>query len=651
MTTSVDTITTPRRLREMSDAEFESLYSADRFTASVIRNRLHYAVEHMSTGFLREAFSPIIRDWYDFACTISGPPQQDYPMSVVSNSLVVFLGTMGEAVRNSVTEFGPENLRPGDVLICNDPYRAGSHVNDVLFVRPVFHDGEIVSFVNVRAHQLDIGGIVPGGFSGTKANVYENGLVIPPMLLYREDQPVRSTFSMIFDNSRFGEILLPDFKSIYQQLKLGERLMGENIERYGVDAYLGTLRYAVDTSAERMREALSKIPDGDYVGTALVDADGMDASEEYDIKVTLHVRGDRVEADLSGTSRQARTCINAGMLDAKTAIGVALTMLLDPEIPFTTGTWRNVDVVCPEGSLLNSMPPEGAIMMYWESTTSLITAVFEALNPVLGERAVAGDHGSISLHNASGVLDDGTPWANAAQCGGEHGPWGATKAGDGDSYTVLFMLNNLDPATEAIEHDAPVVLLRKEAATDSGGAGYNRGGASCMRDSLWLGAAEHWSSPFHTKRATGIGAYGAAAGKLGAVWLFSEGVARIAERGELIPHNADAYGDSTPVAGMLDPEKKSLDPDGEYFYFASESSWKTQPGAMFRYLTNGGGGWGNPLDREPERVLRDVRDGYVSVDAARNEYGVVVIGDPDLDPEGISVDADATAARRQKLAG
>jgi N-methylhydantoinase B len=477
--------------------------------------------------------------------------------------------------------------------------------------------------VNMRSHQLDLGGIAPGGFSATKANVYENGLVIPPVLLFHDNKPVRSTFSLIFDNSRFGEILLPDFMSMFEQLRLGERLVRESISRYGLDAYLGTLRYAVDTSAERMRDAIAKIPDGDYVGTSIVDADGMDASEEYPIKVTLHKRGEHIEADLSGTSRQARTCINAGMLDAKTAVGVALTMLLDPETPFTTGTWRNIDMVCPEGSLLNSLPPDGGIMFYWESTATLITAVFEALNPVLGERAIGGDHGSISLHNANGALPDGTPWGNAAQCGGEHGPWGATQEGDGDSYQVLLMLNNLDPATEAIEHDTPVVLLRKEAAADSGGPGYNRGGASCIRDSLWLSDAAHYSSPFHTKRASGVGAHGGRDGRLGAVWMFPDDVAEIAARGGLIPHAPDAYAKSTPVAGVLDPTTKAPDPDGEFFYFAAQNPWRTRAGAMFRYINNGGGGWGDPYSREPERVLRDVRDGYVSLDGARDDYGVV----------------------------
>ena len=646
-----DAITT--NLRDLSDDEFHDRYHADRFTASIIVNRLNYAMEHMSSGFLREAFSPIIRDWYDFACTISGPPEQDYPMAVVSNSLMVFLGTMGDAVRNTVAEFGPENLSPGDVLICNDPYRSGTHVNDMLFVRPVFVEGRLVSFVNMRAHQLDIGGIIAGGFSATKSNVYENGLVVPPVLLWAKDKPVRSTFSLIFDNTRFGGLLLADMKSILSHLKLGERLVLENIERYGLDAYLGTLDYACDVSAERMRHAIEAIPDGDYTGTSLIDADGQDDSFEYLIKITLRKRGDSIEADLSGTSAQARTVINCGVLDTKTSVGVTLTMLLDPTAPFTSGTWRNIDLVLPPGSIVSSLPPDGAIMFYWEGSGALVSAIIDALNPVMGDRALGGDYGSTNTHLANGLRPDGTPWSSATQCGGEHGPWGATSAGDGDSYTVLFTLNNLDPPTETIEHDSPIVVLRKEHAIDTGGPGIHRGGAANLKDTLWLTAADQYLSPFRTKRASGVGARGGASGRQGAIWVFPpEARSGPAEAPDaLIATSPDVYATSSPVAGVLDPESKALDPvDGVYHYFASQPVWRTSPGSVLRCLTNGGGGWGSPFERDPERVLADVRNEYVSVEGAARDYGVVVTGDPHLDPEGIVVDIDATAALRERAA-
>lgn len=642
-TSSVDT--TPL-IREISDEQFQAAYGCDRFTAAVLVNRLKYAVGHMATAFLREAFSPIIRDWYDFACTISGPPEQDYRMAVVSNSLTPFLGTMPDACRNAVEEFGPENLSSGDVLICNDPYRGGTHVNDVLFTRPVFVDGAIVAFVNMRAHQLDMGGTVPGGFSATKTNVYENGVVIPPVLLWSKDEPVRSSFSLIFDNTRWGSMLLPDFKSMHQQLQLGERLVRENIDRYGLAAFLGSLNYACDTSAERMREALADIPDGDYTGSATVDADGLDDTIDYTVHVTLRKRGKHVEADLSGTSEQARTCINCGISDAKTALGVALTMLLGPEIPFTSGTWRHVDLVAPPGTLLTALPPEGAPMMFWEASGALIAAIFNALNPVLGANAVAGDYGSTNTHNASGVRPDGTFWTSATQCGGEHGPWGATKEGDGDSYTVLFNLNNLDPATETIEHDSPIVLLRKEHAIDTGGPGKHRGGAANLKDSLWLTDAEQHLSPFRTKEPSGVGANGGEAGPTGAMWVFPpEG-----ETPEgLVGVTPEVYARSVPVAGVLDPNTKVLDPEnGKYHYFASQKPWKTKAGSVLRCLTNGGGGWGAPFERDPQKVLADVRDEYVSPEGAARDYGVVVVGDPHYDPEGLRVDDQATAELRSR---
>ncbi|WIX98004.1 hydantoinase B/oxoprolinase family protein [Amycolatopsis mongoliensis] len=637
-------------LKDLDDAQFAELYGSDRFTASVLASRMRYIVQHMCTGLLNNAFSLILRDWYDFAATISGPPEQNYPMSSVSNSLAMFLGTMSEAVRNTIEEYGPENLNPGDVVICNDPYRAGNHVNDVCFIRPVFHEDKLISFVTLRAHQLDMGGVVPAGFSGTKRNVYENGLVIAPTLLYRDNKPVKSAFNLIFDNARFCALLLPDIKTIYQNLLLGEQLILESVERYGVDAYLGAVRYATDVSAESMRTALAGLPDGVYEAEEGIDCDGVDDSIEYRIRLKITKAADRMELDFSGTSPQARTSINAGILDTKTAVGVALKFLVDPVTPFTSGAYRPIDIVLPAGTFISATPPDGAVFLYWESTGPVLLAVFRALEKALGRKAVGGDYGSLNIHNANGVLADGTPWVTTAQCGGEHGPWGATEAGDADSYSVVYQANNLDPATEAIESEVPAVVLRKEYMPDSSGAGENRGGAAVLKDTLYLTAAEHWSSPLHTKSASGVGVYGGRAGALGATWVFDPDYKNVPKEKDLIGTDPEVYAGSTPVAGMLDPRTRTVDPDGEYFYFASTPVWHTKPNAVFRYLTNGGGGWGSPLQRSPERVCRDVRDEYVTIEGAYRDYGVVITGDPHGDPEGLKIDHDATAERRAEMA-
>ncbi|MBV9817389.1 MAG: hydantoinase B/oxoprolinase family protein [Solirubrobacterales bacterium] len=635
-------------LRDIPEDEFEARYGCDRFTATVLANRYRYTVEHMCAGLLSNAFSIILRDWYDFAATIAGPPRDNYSMPAVSNSLVLFLGTMTDAIRNTVQEYGPEKLRPGDVLMCNDPYRTGTHVNDVNFVRPIFHEEEIAGFVNLQAHMLDMGGVVPGGFSGTKRNVYENGVVIAPQLLYAEDRAVTSGWSLIFDNARFGDVLLPDIKTIYENLRLGERLLSETLERYGIRAFHGAMRYACDIAGEAMHHALRALPDGDYAGEDRIDCDGVDDEEEFTVRVTIRKRGGRAEVDLSGSSRQARTSINAGWLDAKTAVGVAFKFLIDRETPFTSATFRDIDIVLPDGSLVSALPPDGAIFLYWESTMPLVNAILRALEDAVGERAVGGDYGSLSIHSASGATADGTPWATMAQCGGEHGPWGATSTGDADSYNVFYLANNIDPATEAIEADFPVLVMRKEYVADTAGAGYHRGGAAVLKDTLWTEGVEHYSSPMHVKSASGFGVGGGGDGRNGAVWVFEP---EAFDPSALIPDTPEAYAGTTPVAGVLDPETHALREDGEYFFFARVPMWQTEPNTVFRYLTNGGGGWGNPFERDPERVKRDVRDGYVTIEGAERDYGVVITGDPDRDPEGLEIDSAATEAKRAEPAG
>ncbi len=644
--------TIPERelIRDLSDEAFGERYHCDRFTASVLAARYRYIVQHMCGGLLTTAFSIILRDWYDFAAIISGPPAHDYPVPAMSNSLVLFLGTMTDAVRNISEEFGPEKLKQGDVVMCNDPYRIGTHVNDICFTRPVFHgDHGLVGFVSLQAHMLDMGGIVPAGFTAFKKDVYETGLVIGPRLAYENDKPVPSAFSMIFDNARMGDMILPDIDSIFQSLLLGERLLLETIDRYGLETYYGASDYAIDAAAEQMSEAIRALPDGDYEGEDLVDADGIDDSEEYKIKAKVKIRGGRAEVDLSGSSRQARTSINGGWLDCKTAVGVAFKFLLDPTTPITSGGFRPIDILLPEGTTMSALPPNGAIFLYWEPHMPLIHAIFKALEPALGEDAVGGDFCCLNIHNANGVFEDGRPWVTMAQCGGEHGPWAATKVGDADSYMVFYEANNIDPPTEAIEADIPAVLMRKEYVADTGGAGQNRGGAAVIKDTLWMSNVEHHAMPVHFKVPSGFGVYEGGDGKRGGVWVWDPEAYDVTKEQDVIGDDAEIYSKSKPVGGVLNRESNVPDENGEYYYFGRVSAWHTTPHSVFRYLTSGGGGWGNPLEREPARVLKDVRDEYVTIDGARKDYGVVVQGDPKTDPEGLVLDQEATEKLRSEM--
>jgi N-methylhydantoinase B len=574
-------------------------------------------------------------------------------MPAVADSLLLFSGTMAEAVRNTVEEYGIERLEQGDVLLCNDPYRVGTHINDVAFINPVFVAGRDlpVGFTSIRAHITDMGGIYPGGHSHVKKNVYENGLVLSPRLLYQGGEAVKETWNLMFDNIRFGEMMKADVGSIRQNLLVGEGLVIEMIERYGLDAYRGAIAYACDRSADAMRTAIAALPDGTYRAEELVDADAIDDSEEYRIRLSLKVAGDRLEVDLSGTSRQARTAINSGWLDVKCAVGVALKFLICQDAAFTSGIYRNIDIVIPEGSCVSALPPDGAIYLYWEMSEAILQATFRALAEPLGSDAVGGDMCSANVHSAGGLHDDGTPWVCISQSGGEHGPWPGTRAGDGDSYQIFMMANNLDPASETIEADSPCVQLRKDYVIDSAGPGKHRGGAAVRRDSLWRRPGHHVPMPMHFKTPSGFGVNGGGVGATGGVWMWTE-VGSESPQGLRVPGVDESdYRVATPIAGLMDAEANTPSPgeNGVFHYYGRFGTIQADPDTVFRYTTNGAGGWGDPLDRDPEKVREDVRDEYVSIEGAARDYGVVVAGDVERDPEGLSVGLAATGRLRAQM--
>jgi N-methylhydantoinase B len=644
MTETTNQAERERELRDLSEAEFVAEYGADRFTCGVLANRQRYIADHICTDLLVRAFSPIISINQDFVGGVLGPPEQGFPLTAVNKGNATFLGTLSTGVQSAVREFGMENLGPGDLLICNDPYRVGNHVNDMCFVRPVFHQGEVVSFVVIRAHQLDMGGTVPGGFGLMKMNVYETGLVMGPQLMFKAEEPVKPTMRMLLDNTRFGETILPDFFTIRSCLALGDRLIQASIERYGLEAWKGSIRYNIDSSAESMRRAIASLPDGDYEGEDVMDSDGVDAEEQYRVHVKLIKRGDRLEIDLSGSSRQARTSLNATMLDCQNGAALGLKLVLDPLTPFTSAMYRHIDVAFPEGSILSARP-EAAVMFYWEPIDALINAICAALEEPLGSRAVGGAYGSTNLHTGAGLTADGDEWFTAAELEASHGAWGATDAGDGDSHSSIFTLNMRVVPAEDVEQRVPALVMAKEYLPDTGGPGIHRGGAGYRKDSLFLADGDHYLVPLHFLTASGNGAYGGADGRVGGAWFFENDDADRPLAQYRVP-GEDEFDGSAVVSGVVDSEGR-LDSEGDFAFFGRRPIWSENRGSTLRWVTNGAGGWGNPFEREIEAVVRDVRDGYVSLAGAERDYGVVITGDPHHDPEGLQVDQEATEKIRR----
>jgi N-methylhydantoinase B len=649
----VNVETTRKLIKDLTPAEFKAKYGCDRFTATMLTSGYRYLVQRMCRGLQRQAFSIILRDWYDLAATLSGPPEMGCPMVAVNDGVMSLVGTVPEAIRNVIEEFGPENMAPGDVIVCNDPQRIGTHAQDCMFSRPVFRDGKIVAFITMKIHLIDMGGTVPGGFSGTKRNKFEDGLLLPPMLLYHEDRPIRPTWQLFFDNTRFGEILLTDIKAAYQNMLMGEREVFKTIEKYGLEAFHGAMKYILDATEESMRLALLSIPDGDYEAAQMTDCDAVDDTEEYRIRFKIKVRGDRAELDFSGTHRQARTSINASSLDTKCAVMIAMKYALDPKSPITSAAMRPFDIVLPAGTMLRALPPDGAICLYFESSEGVLTATLQALAPALGDNAIAGCYGSLNMHTSSGAFPDGRPWLTMGQVGGEHGPLGATRVGDGVNGTASYLGNSFDPPTEAIELDTPVILLRKENVIDSAGCGKYRGGLARVTDFLLPTDCESYSMPLHYKIPTGFGVNGGKSGSTGGVWTWLPSDFDITGEKKIMPLDAASYRSSKVIAGIVDPATHLPDREkGEYFYpprsFDYKSYYRNVPGSIWRYLTNFAGGWGDPLERDIGAVKRDVRNEYVSIEGARRDYGVVINGDPHWDPENLVVDMEATRRLREE---
>jgi N-methylhydantoinase B len=636
----------------MSDAEIRAAYGADRFTVTVLASRFRYLIDHVCAQLLTNAFSEIIRDYADMSATLAGPRELGFPTVAVAQTLPIFFGSMADAVRGALEEYGADNLKSGDLIMVNDPYRAGTHLNDVCFIRPLFHAGRLVGALTIRAHMLDWGGRVIGGFESTKANLYEDGLVLGPTAIYKQGQPQRHVFSLIMDNTRFGPVVLPDIQTIHHSLEMGERLLCETIERFGLDAYFGAIGYACDASAQAMDAALEAIPDGRYDGVGKIDCDGLSAEAELAVRVRITKAGGRIEFDFSGTSATARSALNGAWPDLKTATMVALKMLLDPASPVTSGSMRNVDIVAPEDCIVDAAPP-ASCNFYWEPLTAAAYAIFAALNPALGEKAFAPDAGANMVHQAHGTTREGKPWfASVASRAAPFPPWGATARGDGDSSQLGFPVNLLDGGIEQSEASVPMLVMRKEYVADTAGAGRHRGGAASIADSYWREPGEHRASTFKFKPGTGNGGgvFGGGDGVIGGCWLWNGDKCAVPEQKFLpLAVHDPIYRQAHPLIGVVDEATHEISPKGVYRLDLAPT--RAGGGSVVRWLCKGAGGWGDPLLRDPQRVLGDVRNEYVSIDGARRQYGVVVRGDPQNDPEGLAVDVAATDRLRGSMKG
>jgi N-methylhydantoinase B len=547
----------------------------DAILVEVLGNRLVSIVNEQQAALIRTAFSTVVRESEDLACGVF-----DSRGFMVAQSLTGTPGhinAMATGVRHFLDAFPPSTLQPGDVLLTNDPWQTSGQINDITVVTPVFHGGRAVAFFANTCHAADVGGRI---LSAESREVFEEGLRIPIMKLFEAGTMNASLEAIVRANVRTPDETVGDLHAQSACNDVGARRLSALLDEFGLDSIDELSDEIVRRSESAMRSAIGELPDGVYEHETW--SDGFD--EPVRLRVAVTVAADELTIDFAGSSPQSAHGINLVLNYTHAYSSFAAKAALAPEVPHNEGSFRPVHVTAPPGSILNCLDPAPV------GTRHLIGhllpgVIFGALAPALPERLIATGSDATWLTIWRGAGPDGAPFSQTLfQSGGT----GARAVKDGLS-TTGFPSGVAGVPAEVIETLTPLVLERRELWTDSGGAGRFRGGLG-QRTEMACRSGRRWSVSTLVDRLR-FGAGGLEGGGDGAAGRFRLASGRPAQA-------------KTVVA--VDPDDRvQLD-------------------------LPGGGGYGDPHERDPERVLADVVDGYVSLEAARERYGVEIeyLGDP-----------------------
>jgi N-methylhydantoinase B len=572
--------------------------TADPITTEIIRNAFVSCAQDMNATLIRSSYTPIIYEGKDCSVAIL-----DEHGDVLGQSLglPLFLGNLEICVKLAADLYGWENLKPGDVFYMNDSYMTGTHLNDATIFGPIFWRDRLVGFSATRAHWLDVGGKDPGGPMDS-SEIYQEGMRWAPTRLYDAGVPREDVIDLLRRNGRFGYSLVGDMNAQVAACRTGEARFQAILDRFGYDTYLAARDEIYRQSEELERESVTAIPDGSYTAEGFLDDDGL-GNGPLPVRMRVDVAGDAMTIDLEGSAPMARGPVNCGFAQTVSACRVAFKLLINPERPVDGGTFKTLDVQAPAGSIFVASEP-AACQWYFSSLGLLIDLFVAALAPVLPDKAAAahfGDSMVLFLSGRDPRRNDQPFLYVMPHCGG----WGGFEGGDGQDG----LINNVnggfkDYPVEVFETKVPALITRYGFRPDTGGPGRFRGGCGVYRTHL-LEADANIYLWFERSVTPAWGLFGGGAGA-GPDVAVNEG--REDER-HMLKVNAH------PVAS----------------------------GGVVELRTGGGGGYGSPHERDPERVRLDVLDGYVTRSGAERDYGVVLSADG-------SVDAEATARLRAERA-
>lgn len=569
----------------------------DPISLGLVRNYLSSVADEMANTVIRTAYSTIVRDCMDFSTALC-----DRHGRMIAQGLTIpfQLGSIPFALGSTIKKY-EGRIFPGDVFIMNDPFEGGIHLPDIFIFRPVFYQDELIGFSAAISHHLDIGGRVPGSSACDNTEIFQEGLRIPPLKLYDRGEPSESIFQILEKNVRVPVMTLGDIRSNLAACKSGEKGLLKLAETYGVEALEMYYEKLLDYTETMVRNEIRKWPDGEYSFTDYLDDDGVDP-EPIAIKVKMTVHGDSLTVDFTGSSGQVRGGINSPLPFTISCCGYAVRSIMRTDIPNTSGLFRPIRVIAPEGSILNPVMP-AASSMRGVVGFRLSDTLFGTLAQVVPDAVPAAGEGGNSLIIIGGYDKQRHPFIMFDLVGGT---WGARPNKDGnDGLTNPGSVISNIPA-ELMELEYPVRLEQYALVQDSGGAGKYRGGLALVRDWRFLG----------DQRAN---------------------LTIRSDRRAFPPYGLFGGGKGAPSWNIVNPGADT------------ERVLKTKvtdsllPGDVIRHIQPGGGGWGNPLERDPAAVLRDVMNDKVSREKAEALYGVAI------DSPNLRVDEAATKRKRGSL--
>jgi N-methylhydantoinase B len=550
----------------------------DAFTREIVRNKLLALASEMGVVLARTSMSPIVYEVLDFACGICDASGR---VIAQDNGLCLFTGTFKPQVESILAKWPAKQMRPGDIYMTNSPYGGGTHNADIALINPIFADSKLIAFGVSVTHWTEVGGKVLGSLSPDSTEIFQEGLQFPQLRLQHEGVINEAIVDIIRANVRLPKMSLGDLDAGIAAGRIAEQRLSDIVNRYGIDVTLKTFDAILDHGETLARKALETIPQGVYEATDIIDGDGV-SDEPIPIRVKVTVTRDGFIADFTGSALQTRGPINCARGALLSACKTVFKAIIAPQAPSNEGLFRPFELIAPEGTVFTATRP-APTGWYYEASAYATELVWKALAPVLPERLSAGSYVSLCAYYIGGNHADGTYWVLATP---QDGGWGACVDQDGEcSLIATTDGDTYNYPAEVIETTFPLTMLRNAFNVEAGGgAGRFRGGFGTVRE----------------YRVENEG---------GATLLASLG--RSVQR----PWGVD--GGQAGTSNYFEV----LRTDGERLRGGRVTSLPLQKGDVVRIVTGNGGGWGDPKQRNPAAIAKDLADGVIERETASMIYG------------------------------